>query len=117
MRMHTGGEKDEAGILGGQCPCAARSGRRLSDTDEGPRTCCAGPLYHRVRLVGERGIGQMHMTVGEDGHERYRVTRRSDFCGRVSPELSFPALTARLVESDVVRGYLDSIQMSTGPAT
>ena len=115
--MDAGGKEDEAGVTCGQQLSAAGRGRRFTDTDKGPRTCCAGPLDHRVRFVSERGIGQMNMTVGEDGHEPYRVTRRSDFCGRVSPELSLPALTARLVESDVVRGYFDSIQMSNGPAT
>ena len=117
VRMDAGGKKDQAGVAFGQRLCAAGRGRRLADTDKGPRTFCAGPLDHRVCFISERGIGQMHMTVGKDGHDRYLVARRSDFRGRVSSELSLPAFTDRLVESEVVRGYFDSIQMRNGPAT
>ena len=117
MGMDSGREEHHALVTLGQPLGTKRSGRGLADTDKGPRTCCAGPLDHRVRFISERGIGQMYMTVREDGHEGYRVARRSDFRGRVSPELSLPALTARLVESDVVRGYFDSIQRRIGPAT
>ena len=117
MWMHTSGEEHEARMRFGQSSGAKRRGRRLANTDKGPRTFCAGPLDHRVRFVSERGIGQMYMTVRKDGHARYRAARRSAFRGRVSPALSLPAFTARLVESDVVRGYFDSIQRRIGPAT
>ena len=90
---------------------------RLADTDKGPRTSCAGPLDHRVRFISERGIGQMDVTIGKDRHEPYRAASRSDFRARPASEASLPALTARLVESEVVRGYLDSIQSRIGPAT
>ena len=117
MGMYAGREENKPRMSGGQSLCTTGGRGRFADTDKGPRTCCAGPLDDRVRFVSERGIGQMHMTVGKDGHNAYRVARRSALRGRESPELSFPELTARLVASGVVRGYFDSIQMSSGPAT
>ena len=115
--MNAGREENEPRMASGQLLCTTGGRGRFADTDKGPRTCCTGPLDHRVRFVSERGIGQMNMTVGKDGHNAYLVARRSALRGRESPELSLPELTARLVASGVVRGYFDSIQMSSGPAT
>ena len=117
MGMYAGREENKPRMSGGQSLCTTGGRGRFADTDKGPRTCCAGPVDHRVRFVSERGIGQMDMTVRKDGHNDYRAARRSALRGRESPELSLPELTARLVASGVVRGYFDSIQMSSGPAT
>ena len=117
MGMDSGREEHHALVTLGQPLGTKRSGRGLADTDKGPRTSCAGPLDHRVRFISERGIGQMDVTIGKDRHEPYRAASRSDFRDRPASAASLPALTARLVESDEVRGYLDSIQSRTGPAT
>ena len=117
MRMDAGGEEHEPRMTFSEASGAKRGGCGLANTDKGPRTFCAGPLDHRVRFLSERGIGQMHMTVSEDGHSCYRETRRSDLREPLSVAASLPALTARLVESEVVRGYFDSIQIRNGPAT
>jgi preprotein translocase subunit SecY len=68
-------------------------------------------------VITERGIGQMHMAVSKNVHARYRAPTRSTFREPLPAAASLPALTARLVESEVERGYFDSIQMSNGPAT
>ena len=115
--MNSGGKEHEAGVTVSQLSGAARGRGGLADTDKGPRTFCAGPLDHRVRFVSERGVGQMHMTISKDGHARYRAATRSAFREPLPAAASVPALTARLVESEVVRGYLDSIQIRKGPAT
>ena len=117
MGMDAGGEEHKPDMSLGQPSGPERGGCGLANTDKGPRTFCAGPLDHRVRFISERGIGQMYMTVSEDGHACYRETRRSDLREPLSAAASLPALTARLVESEVVRGYLDSIQIKNGPAT
>ncbi len=115
--VNTRGVKHEGGKTGGDRLRAECGGGGLADTDKGPRSCCAGPLDHRARFISERGIGQMDVTICKDCHETYRAARRSDFRERAASAASLPAPTARLVASELVRGYLDSIQMSSGPAT
>ena len=117
MGMDAGGEEHKPDMSLGQPSGPERRGCGLANTDKGPRTFCAGPLDHRVRFISERGIGQMHMAVSKNGHARYRAAMRSAFREPLSAAASLPALTARLVESEVVRGYLDSIQIRNGPAT
>ena len=117
MGMDPSGKEHKTRMALGQATGKKRGGRGLADTDKGPRTLCAGPLDHRVRFVSERGIGQMHMAVSKNAHARYRAPTRSAFREPLPAAASLPALTARLVESDVVRGYFDSIQRRIGPAT
>lgn len=66
--MDAGGEVDEVGMSRRDCLRAKGCGGRLAYTDKGPRSCCAGPLDHRVRFVSERGIGQMDVAIREDRH-------------------------------------------------
>ena len=117
MGMDSGREEHHALVTLGQPLGTKRSGRGLADTDKGPRTCCAGPLDHRVRFISERGIGQMHMAVSKHDHAGYRAATRCAFREPLPTVASVPAFTARLVESEVVRGYFDSIQIRNGPAT
>ena len=117
MGMDPRGEEHNARVALGQATGTKRGGRRLADTDKGPRTLCAGPLDHRVRFISKRGIGQMHMAISKNAHARYRAPTRSAFREPLPAAASLPALTARLVESEVVRGYFDSIQIRKGPAT
>jgi hypothetical protein len=64
--MHPAGVKHKARVTRGYGLCASRGRRRLTDTDKGPRTSCAGPFDGRVRIVCERGVGQVHVAIGED---------------------------------------------------
>lgn len=68
VRVDASREEDETRMAFRQQSRTSRGGRRLTDTDKGPRTSGTGPFDHRARVVGERGIGQMHMTVTKDGH-------------------------------------------------
>jgi hypothetical protein len=43
---------------------------RLPDADQRARSCLTRGFDYRIAIRVERGIGEMNMAVGKDGHDR-----------------------------------------------